>query len=291
MKEAQCCEKFPLVSIITPSYNQGIFIRETIDSVLKQSYPNIEYVIIDGGSTDNTIEILKEYGSKIKWISEKDNGQADAINKGIALTQGKFIGWLNSDDTYLDDAIYKLVSFMVENEDVDMVYGEGWYVDKNGNITERYLTEEFSKERLGEQCIICQPTALFSRKIVEEVGMLDAEYQLGMDYELWLRIANKGKVVHILDYVATSRMYDENKTLSRKKEAYVEACKAVKKNYGYVPASWTRGYAFYLCKEKKNIVFVIVAILLFIKYNWNNWEYVLMKFKKIKRKKHGKNNI
>ena len=97
----------PLVSIITPSYNQGRFIRQTIESVLNQKYPNIEYIIVDGGSSDNTLEIIKEYEGKIKWISEKDNGQSDAINKGFSMANGEIIAWLNSDDIYLEDAIQK----------------------------------------------------------------------------------------------------------------------------------------------------------------------------------------
>src|SRR5690606_33014626 len=96
---------YPLVSVVTPSYNKGKFIKETIESVLSQDYPNIEYIVMDGGSTDETVDILKSYGDRIAWISEKDDGQADAVNKGIARARGEIIGWLNSDDTYLPGAV------------------------------------------------------------------------------------------------------------------------------------------------------------------------------------------
>lgn len=275
-------KNFPLVSIITPSFNQGEFIRETIESVLNQDYPNIEYIVIDGGSTDNTLEILKEYDGQIRWISEKDNGQADAINKGITLTRGEIIGWINSDDIYMENAVSKLVEYWMNNPEADMVYGDAIYIDRKGNYIDKYLTEEFDRQRLAEECIICQPAAFFSRAIVEKIGMLDVEYQLGMDYDLWMRIAKGGKILYTCICVAASRMYDENKTLSRRRDAYIEACKAVKRNYGYVPASWTRGYAFYLCKEKRTFKFFIMGIYFFIKYNWDNPLYMVKERKKLK---------
>lgn len=266
-------DEFPLVSIVTPSYNQGEFIRATIDSVLNQDYPNIEYLVMDGGSTDNTVEILKSYGDRIQWVSEKDKGQADAVNKGIKRAKGQIIGWLNSDDTYLDGAVTKMVDYLKKHPDTDMVYGEGYYTDKDGNITERYLTEKYNRKRLAEMCIICQPTAFFTKEIVEKVGMLDVEHQLSMDYELWLRMAKTGKIAYIPDYIATSRMYEENKTLSRRKEVYEETCKAVKKHYGYVPISWIDGYADYLAEGTRGWKFHWNDIRLFVRFNFTNPRY------------------
>lgn len=267
-------DELPMVSIITPSYNQGEFIKETIESVLNQDYPNIEYIVMDGGSTDQTVDILKSYGKRIKWVSEKDEGQAHAVNKGIEVAQGSIIGWLNSDDTYLDGAISKMVDYFKKHPSTDMVYGEGYYIDKNSGITERYLTEKFSYERLAEQCIICQPTAFFTKQFVEEVGMLDKNLHLCMDYELWMRMAQKGKISFINEYIATSRMYEENKTLSRRDEVYKEICATVKKYYGYVPISWIQGYADYICKGSRGRRFQVNFIRLLIKYNITNYSYI-----------------
>ncbi len=266
-------DEFPLVSIITPSYNQGEFIKNTVDSVLNQDYPNIEYWVMDGGSTDNTVEILKGYGDKIHWVSERDKGQADAVNKGIKRAKGKIIGWLNSDDTYLEGAVSNIVSYLREHPNTDVVYGEGYYTDKAGNITERYLTEKYNWSRLAEMCIICQPTAFFTKEIVERVGMLDIEHQLSMDYELWMRMGKIGKIDYIPDYIATSRMYEENKTLSRRKEVYEETCRAVKKHYGYVPISWIDGYADYIAEGTRGWKFHWNDVGLFIKFNYNKPGY------------------
>lgn len=266
--------EMPLVSIITPSYNQGAFIKATIDSVLNQDYPKIEYLVMDGGSTDHTIEILKSYGDRIQWISEKDDGQADAVNKGIRRAKGEIIGWLNSDDTYLEGAVTKIVAYMQSHPDADMVYAEGYYIDKDGQITGRYLTEKFDRRRLAETCFICQPTVFFTKEIIEKAGMLDIRHQLSMDYELWMRIAKTGKISYMPEYIATSRMYEENKTLSRRKEVYEETCQAVKKHYHYVPISWVDGYADYLAEGSRGIKFYWNDFRLFFKYNITNQKYL-----------------
>lgn len=278
--------KYPLVSIITPSYNQSEFIKETIESVLTQDYPNIEYIIIDGGSTDNTIDILKSYGSKITWVSEKDEGQADAVNKGILRAHGEIIGWLNSDDTYCKGAISKIVDFFYNHPKVDMVYGEGYYIDRESNITERYPTAIFDYNELAYTCYICQPTAFFTRKIVLEVGMLDKDLHLCMDYELWMKIGKKSKIVYMPEYLATSRMYEENKTLSRRKEVYNEVCQTVNKYYGFVPASWCNGYAYYLTNGSHGFKFKFIFGLFFLKYNLKNYSYIMFCLKKFIKKKY-----
>lgn len=280
-------DEFPLVSIVTPSYNQGEFIKETIESVLNQDYPNIEYLVMDGGSNDNTVEILKSYGERIQWVSEKDAGQADAVNKGIRRAKGQIIGWLNSDDTYLDGAVTKIVDYLKAHPDTDMVYGEGYYTDKEGHITERYLTEKYNRGRLAEQCIVCQPTVFFTKEIVEKIGMLDIEHQLSMDYELWMRMAKHGKVAYIPDYIATSRMYEENKTLSRRKEVYEETCKAVKKHYGYVPISWIDGYADYIAEGTRGWKFHWNDLILFIRFNFSNPGYCWSGLKMMLRSRYG----
>ncbi len=135
----------PLVSIITPSFNQGHFIEETIQSVLDQDYPNIEYLVIDGGSTDNTVEILRKYEGRLKWISEPDGGQSHAINKGFRMARGEIVAWLNSDDTLLPGAITKAAGHLAANRETMMVYGEGYLMDHHSQITGRFpATEPFN---------------------------------------------------------------------------------------------------------------------------------------------------
>lgn len=263
-------EDLPLVTIITPSYNQGKFIKETIESVLNQDYPKIEYWVIDGGSTDETIDILKSYAGKLNWISEKDEGQADAVNKGIMLARGSIIGWLNSDDLYMEGSITHVVEFMIEHPKADMVYGEGYFINQNSNIVDRYNTERFSKKRLAETCIICQPTAFFTDRIVKKVKLLDKNLQLCMDYELWMKIAQYGCIMYTSKYLAASRMYDENKTLSRKLEVIEEVCNTIYKYYGYVPFIWVYSYALHKNKGVKNLKLILLLIKYYLEFSRSN---------------------
>lgn len=263
----------PKVSVITPSFNQGEYIADTIESVLNQTYDNIEYIVMDGGSTDETVEILKSYGSRIKWVSEKDGGQADAVNKGIRVATGEIIGWLNSDDTYYPDTVEKAVAALLSHPGVDMVYGEGDYIDRNGVITGRYNTKLFDYAELANECVICQPTAFFTKEIVEKAGLLNASLQLCMDYELWMRIGKEGTVMYMPERMATSRMYEENKTLSRRDEVYKECCAQLKKHYGYVPHSWIYGYTEHLLSTGRGINRKVCYLSLFLRYNYNRPKY------------------
>ena len=172
----------PLVSIVTPSYDQSRYIEDTIRSVLTQDYPNLEYLVLDGGSTDGTVEILKKYEERLRWISEKDRGQADAINKGFQLAKGDILGWLNSDDTYLQGTIRKVVQYFETHPDVGMVYGEGYHVDAQGHRLGRYPTEPFDAQRLQETCFICQPTVFLRAEVFREVGPLDISLLYSPDY-------------------------------------------------------------------------------------------------------------
>jgi len=258
----------PLVSIITPSFNQGNYIKETIDSVITQDYYNIEYIVVDGGSTDNTINILKSYSSRIKYISEKDNGQANAVNKGIEMSKGDIIGWLNSDDIYMPDTIRKIVNFFYNNPAYDIVYGNAYIIDETGNITGEYPTEPFDYNRLADRCYICQPTVFFKRHAIESNGYLDESLHLCLDYELWMRLAKRYKFGYINDVLACSRMYAENKTLSRHDEVYKEAHRILYKHYGYIPLSWIKSKIFYDNPQYGNIKIVYESLKQLIKQNY-----------------------
>jgi glycosyltransferase involved in cell wall biosynthesis len=241
----------PTVSIITPSYNQGEFIEETIVSVLSQEGDFfIEYIVMDGGSTDNSVEVIKKYdrllreghwefacrGISFSWKSGKDNGQADAINRGLAEASGEIIGWLNSDDTYLPAAISTVVSYLRDHPDVVMVYGNGYYTDEKSVVTSNYPSEPFSLKRLAENCFICQPTAFIRAEALAAVGGLDYGLQASMDYELWIRMGKRfeGRIAFVEDYLATSRMHQENKTCSILDRIYNENMAIMKRHFGYV---------------------------------------------------------
>jgi glycosyltransferase involved in cell wall biosynthesis len=230
----------PLVSVITPSYNQGEFIEDTILSVLRQNYGNFEYIIMDGGSTDATREILEKYGKQLTWVSEKDNGQADAVNKGFRKAKGKILGWLNSDDTYLPGAIGKAVDYLTANPHMVMVYGNAFHTGKTGCVSDFYPTEAFNLKRLAESCFICQPTVFIRAAALKEIGELNVDLQTCMDFDLWIRLGKKfkGRIGYLPDFLATSRWYPENKSLSLRTKVYEEIFATVRKHFGYVSLSW-----------------------------------------------------
>ena len=271
----------PLVTVVTPSYNQGKFIRETIESVLNQDYPNIEYIVMDGGSNDETVEILRSYGDRIKWVSRKDEGQADAVNQGILVASGDIIGWLNSDDTYLPGAISQAVRLLMKHNDLAMVYGEGYYTTETGAIIERYPTEVFNYNRLAENCFICQPTGFIKKQALIDVGLLKKELHLCMDYELWMRLGQKHQIAYLPYFMATSRLYQDNKTLSQRKEVFKKIICTVKNHYNYVPISWVYGLVDYKHGSARNVRFYFMLYFYFFYYNRDNIAYLKNAYKQI----------
>lgn len=275
-----------VTTVVTPSYNQGRFIEETIKSVISQEGDFfIEYLVMDGGSTDETVEILKRYETLIKegkwpvrcrgieyrWVSEKDNGQADAVNKGFRLARGEILGWLNSDDTYLPGAVGKAVEYLSEHDDVDMVYGEGYHTMEDGTVKEQYSTKPFDIKKLADNCFICQPTVFLRRRVVDEVGLLDTGLHFCMDYDYWIRIGKRLKVGFLPEHLATSRMYAENKTMSQRLDACTEAVMMLKRHYGMVPSSWLFAYTYLRVEkwfesesEQKGLGFKVLWCLYFV---------------------------
>lgn len=288
----------PLVSIVTPSYNQGRFIRQTIESVLSQDYAPIEYMVIDGGSTDETLEVLKSYGDRFYWVCEKDQGQSNAINKGWSRARGEILAWLNSDDIYLPGAISKAVAFLQKNPKVGPAYGEGYHIEENGRILERYPTEPFSRQRLKETCYICQPTVFIPKAVLDEVGLLDESLEYCMDYDLWFRIAKKYAFGYVPGYLACTRFHSETKTRGQRFKAHKEILAVVHRYTESVPPSWIYGYGhaflerfFDRSKPWENLFFVIGLIGLsmgkFLQYNHRTpfseyhrwWEWLRHNFK------------
>lgn len=238
------------VSIVTPSYNQGKFIERTINSVLDQKVPELEYIVMDGGSTDETVDILRKYSDKIIWKSEKDKGQTDAVNKGIRMATGEIIGWLNSDDIYYQDAISAVVKIFDEHPEVNVVYGNANHIREDDSFIEEYYTEDFDYERLKEICFICQPSLFFRKKLVDKYGFLDDKLQYCMDYDYWLRLGKGEKFYRLPILIAGSRLYDDNKTLGARKKVHEEMLYMLKKNLKVIPPRWIYNLAHVIVDEQ-----------------------------------------
>jgi glycosyltransferase involved in cell wall biosynthesis len=202
-----------LVSVVTPSLNQGAFIEETIRSVLDQDYSSIEHIVVDGGSTDETLEVLRRY-PHLRWISEADRGQADAINRGFAMASGEIFGWLNSDDLYLPGALSAAVC-LLQQTGCGMVHG-GWrQIDEHGSLINDVDPVPFDlRKQLDHSNRVAQPGALFTRAAFEAVGGLDPTYRYALDYEFFLRIGGLFEVRHVDRILAAYRYHPRSKTVS-----------------------------------------------------------------------------
>lgn len=188
---------FPLVSIVTPCFNAAQYITETIESVRQQDYPDIEHIIVDGASSDGTVEILKEY-VEVNWISEPDGGQSEAINKGFRRAKGAIIGWLNADDTYQVGTISTVVNFFQDHPEIDLVYSDVRVVDENGQLIGVSKSRPFDPWLLLQVSFIKQPTVFMRRSVIEKIKEVDENLHYVMDREFWLRIGLSGFKMHYL---------------------------------------------------------------------------------------------
>ena len=203
------------LSVVTPSYNTGRYLGAAVQSVLDQDWPYTEYVVMDGGSTDSSIDVLKSFGPRLTWVSEKDNGQSNAINKGFAHSKGDVLAWLNSDDTYAPGAFRAAMEFFQAHPEVAVVYGDADYIDTESRLIGPCVhIEPFSVHRLFYYSdYIVQPAAFFRRSAFEAVGGIDETINWAMDYDLWLRIAAAGsKFAYLPRLLAHFRWLRENKT-------------------------------------------------------------------------------
>jgi hypothetical protein len=208
-------QSLPRLAIVTPSYNTGRYIGAAVSSVLDQEEADFDYIVMDGGSTDNTVDVLKRFGKRLRWVSQKDNGQSDAINRGFSQTGGEILGWLNSDDTYAPGAFRAVAEIFAANPDVDLVYGDATYTDTRGqHIADCVHVEPYSRHRLFcYSDFLVQPATFFRRRAFEAVGGVDAAIHWAMDYDLWLRIvAKESRVAYLPRVLANFRWLAENKT-------------------------------------------------------------------------------
>jgi glycosyltransferase involved in cell wall biosynthesis len=208
--------ELPLVSIITPSLNQGGFIEAAIESILAQDYPAIEYLVVDGGSTDGSLDILRRYGERVRWICEPDAGQADAINKGVRMTRGEVLAWLNADDLYAPHAVSRAIRALQAHPEAALVYGHAELIDCEGRLIEACAyVEPFNLRRLihyGD--FIMQPATFFRREAFLDVGGLDTSLHYCLDYDLWIKLALRYPVHYLPEVLARARIYPQTKTAS-----------------------------------------------------------------------------
>jgi glycosyltransferase involved in cell wall biosynthesis len=240
-----------LVSIVTPSYNQGRFLRRTIDSVLTQDYPHIEYVVVDGGSTDESLDILRGCDRRVRWVSERDRGQSDAINKGFAAARGDILAYVNSDDVLLPGAVAATVRYFEQHPDWDLIYGNAYHIDVEDQVLGHYPTAPYSFARLLQDCCICQPATFWRRRIADRIGPFADDLHFAMDYDYWMRVDRAGgRLVLVPEFLACSRLYPETKTMSRRRDVYREIFQTCCKHAGEVSFSHCLAYWHYQCRER-----------------------------------------
>jgi glycosyltransferase involved in cell wall biosynthesis len=219
---------FPLVTIITPSLNQVQYLESTIRSVLEQDYPSLEYIIVDGGSTDGSIAVIRRFESHLAyWVSEPDRGQSDAINKGLACARGQYIAWLNSDDIYLPNAVSKAVDVLEKSPQAGLVYANCSKIDDKGNrlVWRRY--RQYTLIDLLSMYTIAQPTVFMRRDILESVGGLESTYNYLMDHHLWIRMAHIAPIIFVDDYWAGAREHLHAKNIAQRLKFAPEARRIV----------------------------------------------------------------
>ena len=209
---------YPKFSIVTPSLNQGEFIEETIRSVLSQEYPNLEYIVMDGSSSDNTLDILRSYSDRVKWISEKDKGQTNAINKGLHLASGDILAYLNADDLLLPGALEKVAKVFMDNPSTMWVTGRCRIITENGQETRKPITAYKNLWlRMHHPCLlfitdyISQPATFWRASLLSELGDFDESLHYALDYEYFLRLNGKYPLVILPDYLAAFRVHSQSK--------------------------------------------------------------------------------
>lgn len=213
---------FPRITLITPSYNQGAFIEKTIHSVIDQGYPNLEYIVMDGGSSDDTLHILEKYKKHLTYVSKKDNGQSDAINRGMRRSSGDIFGFINSDDYLTKDSLQKVALFFMHNSNAFWMSGKCRIVDEKNREVRRFITgyKNILLKYLRYKTLfyiiqyISQPATFWRKEILTDIGLFDENLQYDMDLDYWIRIWQKFDLYYLDDYLAYYRVHTHSKAVS-----------------------------------------------------------------------------
>lgn len=250
----------PKVSIITPSYNQAQFLEASIESVLQQDYPNIEYIIVDGGSKDNSVEIIKKYQDRLAWwVSEKDKGHADALNKGFSHASGEILAWLNSDDVYFPHAVSEAVEILRTKPEVGMVYGDADLIDDSGAPAGKFASKQTSyRQMLRGSVHVPQATTFFRADVWNQIGPLDLSLFFSFDYDLWVRIAKVSQVLYVPKRWAQFRIHDAGKTIINDDRCYPDMLSVLEREGG----SWFSMLRLRMITRK-------------LLYSWMPWKFRL----------------
>lgn len=249
----------PLVSVVMPSLNQVVFIEQAVESVLSQSYRNLELIVADGGSSDGTLDFLarkQTQDSRLKWFSGKDSGPANAINLALTQTRGTLIGWLNSDDMYVSGSVQRAVDGFSQQTEKLMLYGHGEHIDENSQIIERYptLPPTVSIQKFKQGCFICQPSVFFQYSLFVLLGKLDEKLKTTFDFDYWLRAFSAfperiGFIEHLQAY---SRLHQDCITQRMRRTIALESMQVLSKYLGDAPAHWAISYVDELLEGEKN---------------------------------------
>jgi glycosyltransferase involved in cell wall biosynthesis len=255
------------ISVITPSYNQGSFLSETIESVLRQEGDfHLQYIIVDGGSSDQSVEIIRRYEKKLnerawpvkcrsisfQWLSEKDGGQSDALIKGFGRAEGSVLAWLNSDDSYLPGAVAAAAHCFSNFPDTALFYGDAHYCDAAGTVIGNYRTEPFHLKKLPSFNFICQPSTFFTRKAFDAVGGLDRSLRFAMDYDLWIKLALRFPCHYLPQVLSVYRLHDSSKTMLDETlyENSEEALQLALKYFQWAPLTRVYNSCNFYCKSR-----------------------------------------
>ena len=225
----------PKVSIVTPSFNQARFLEATLRSVLEQDYPNLEYIVVDGGSTDGSAALIEKYADRLAyWVSEPDHGQTEAINKGFARATGEILAWLNSDDTYEPGAVAAAVQFLQAHPEVGLVYGDVNFIDAEGGVIGKFNAQQTSLKRLQRGGVyIPQQAAFWRADLWRQVGPLDPSFYFAMDYDLWVRLARVSEIRYVPGKVwANFRLHGDAKTIAADERCWPEMLRVHRRDGG-----------------------------------------------------------
>lgn len=244
----------PWVTLVTPSFQQARFIRDCVESVLKQDYPNLEYLVFDGGSTDGTTEILRSFGNRFWWQSKPDDGQAAAVNAGLRRARGEIVGFLNSDDWLEAGAVAAAVRALQGRSDVDVVYGQTTITDAKGTELRSFPTQAFNREVFIQHCFISQPAAFWRRSLHQQFGYFSSHFDHTLDYEFWLRLMCGGVgFLHVPEKWAYARDHVDAKSYTKRGEIFRQIRDMQVHHLGYCGRNWWEQYLRFLRDERGGV--------------------------------------